>query len=112
MPASADVPWSDVLDNLESAVSQAVSDAADRARQLQEAAQANQSSPKPAVWETRLGQLRERFEVLPARATAANGKVADVETALVQAEEALQRWMREAERAREKLATWVGRAVG
>src|SRR5262249_23611772 len=109
---SADVSWSCVLESLEAAVSQAVEDASERARRLQETTQATHSGQKPVDWELRLAQLHERCQTLAGMAAGAAAKIAEVEAVLAQGEEGLKRWIRDTERARERLANWVGRAVG
>jgi hypothetical protein len=109
---SSVVPWSQVLENLEAAVSLAVAEAADRARRLQQAADAATPPPKPAAWEEALAQSRQRCQGLATTAAAAASKVAEVDKGLEEGEKALKDWLQETGNAREKLANWVGRAVG
>jgi hypothetical protein len=112
MSPSPVVSWSQVLENLEAAVSRAVAEAANRARRLQDAGRTTAPPTAPAAWEGALSQSRVRCQALESRATAAGGKVAELDAALAAGEDALKRWLLETRGAREKLANWVGRAVG
>jgi hypothetical protein len=94
---------------VQAAVSRAVAEVDQRERNLQAAAEppGRLADPQQA-----LEQARARCQALETCAAGAAGKVAAVSAALAEAEEALQRWLHATGAAREKLAAWVGRAVG
>jgi hypothetical protein len=108
--SAASLPWSEVLERLEATVARAVAEAAERARQLETAASA--AVPGPSSWEEALETLRLRCQGVETCAAGAAAKVAEVDAALAEAEQGLQAWLRATGAAREKLAGWVGRAVG
>jgi hypothetical protein len=104
------VPWSEVLVRVQAAVERAVAEATARARRLDAAGE----SPVPPATGSQqaMQQAVQRCQALGARADGAAARVAEVDAALAEAEEALRQWLRATEAAREKLAAWVGRAVG
>jgi hypothetical protein len=110
-PAAGPLPavsWSVVLASVEEAVSRAVAEVTERARTLEVPAE----PPGQAEPEQALAQARQRGLALSSKADGAAARVADKDAALAEAEAALRRWLGQAEAAREKLAAWVGRAVG
>jgi hypothetical protein len=111
-PGPPAVPWSVVLANVEAAVSRAVAEVTERTRRPEADAAAPAPGPGPSGPEPSLRQARERCRGLAGRADGAGARVAEVDAALAAAEEALRGWLRATEAARDKLAAWVGRAVG
>lgn len=110
-PASSTVAWSEVLQHVEAAVTYAVAEATERSRRLGDEpgapTPASIANPLPA-----LEQLGSRCQAVQAKGAGAAARVADVDAALAETEAALKQWLKATEEAREKLAAWVGRAVG
>jgi hypothetical protein len=109
VPNSPPVPWSEVLAHVQAAVDAAVAEVSARAPALDAAKEP--TGPSTAGPQQALQRAWQNCQAVAGRGEGAAARVAEVDAALAQAEEALRQWLRATQAARDQLATWVDRAV-
>ena len=97
--------WTAVLSRVEEALARAIGQIEAREQALGAAELPAPRGPEFAALDSKAAALADA----PGRITA---RIEPIDAELRQGEEALRRWLADAEAVRQRLAAWVGRAVG
>jgi hypothetical protein len=85
--------WGEVLDRVQQALTQAVTETTERERTLQLTPQAETGTERTERWQQQLAQLDEHLRALQACAQRAAENAAQTDAALASSEETLCRWL-------------------
>jgi hypothetical protein len=109
-PLSPALPetWAQVLDDVDRTLHRAETAAARRGQAIGHFAQSAADDPKRVhLWQQRLVQLEERMQGWPTILQQPQKETSNADVVLQAAEEALHRWLSEAELLGQRLAKWV-----
>ena len=105
-PAQPPLPaaWTRVLDEVDETLRRTGEAAAQRERAIGN--DSGSEAERRARWQQTLQQLHERLQGWPAALTQAENEAAEADAVLNAGEEALRRWLRDAEALQQRLAKW------